>query len=433
MTIVTLTRHARGLIPAERIQRRYVLTCLVNFAGTGLFLSGTAVFAIRVLRLSPQQISFGFSAAGLAGLLASVYVGCFVDRFGARRAVLAASLLQGIVDLGYCALRSFPAFMLLTCLTAALASCIVVAMAVHAASIAAGPELIRLRAQARSLGNAGFGVGAGLAALVLAAGTVPVLYLLPVGDAASYFAVAALAIWLPKGREAAGKTAAGETPGRPLPARRNLPFLIATGLNAVLRMHESLILIVVPLWIVTRTSAPRPLLGLLLIMNTAGCVLFQVSASAGTETLTGSVRKVRLSAVVMLPACALLALSGRTPAALAILLLTAGYAALTGTELLQSAGEWGIMYSLAPPGAQGDYVGAFGMSAAVQQIVGPGIGGWLVLRHGTGGWLTLGVIVLLAASLLGPVARWTARMMEQRHAAITANVTLARVGVGERD
>ena len=263
---------------------------------------------------------------------------------------------------------------------------------------------------------------------MLAVGTTPVLYLLPAGDAASYFAVAALAISLPKGREVAGKT-----PDRPLPARRNLPFLIAAGLNAVLRMHESLLLIVVPLWIVTRTSVPRPFLGLFLVMNTAGCVLFQVRASVGTETLAGSVRKIRLSAVVMLPTCALFALSGRGPAALAILLMTAGYAALTATELFQSAGEWGMMYALTPPGAQGDYIGAFGMSAAVQQIVGPGIGGWLVLRHGTGGWLTLGVMVLLAASLLGLVARWTARMMERRQAEIPANVTLARLGAGERD
>ena len=429
MAFGTLTRQARGLIPAERSERRYVLTCLVNFAGTGLFLSGTVIFAIRVMRLSPQQISLGYSAAGLAALLTSGSVGSLVDRFGTKRVILIASSLQGIVDLGYCVLRSFPAFILLTCLTEALMASISVGMTAYASSLATGPERIRLRAQTRSMGNAGFGVGALLAALVLAIGTTPVLYLLPAGDSASCFALVALAISLPKGQGAAGKT----PEQRPLPARRNLPFLIGAGLNSVLRMHESLILIVLPLWIVTRTSVPHPLLGLFLVMNTAGCVLFQVRASAGTENLAGSVRKIRLSAVVMLPACVLFALSGSAPAALAILVMTAGYAVLTATELFQGSGGWGMMYALTPPGAQGDYIGVYGMSGAVQQILGPAIGTWLVVRYGTAGWLTLAVMVLLAASLIGLVARWAARMMEQRQGGIPADVALAGLGDSERD
>jgi MFS family permease len=161
--------------------------------------------------------------------------------------------------------------------------------------------------------------------------------------------------------------------------------------------------------------------------------LFQVRASAGTENLAGSVRKIRLSAVVMLPACVLFALSGSAPAALAILVMTAGYAALTATELFQGSGGWGMMYALTPPGAQGDYIGVYGMSGAVQQILGPAIGTWLVVRYGTAGWLTLAVMVLLAASLIGLVARWAARMMEQRQGGIPADVALAGLGDSERD
>lgn len=420
MAMATLTRHARGLIPAERGKRLYTLNSAVNAIGLGMWMSGTAVFAVRVLRLSPQQVSFSFSAAGLAGLLASASVGTLVDRFGARRVLLLACSLAGIADLGYCVLRSFVAFMILTCLTAVLTSCIVVAMAAYAASIATGSELIRLRALTRSMGNAGFGAGAGLAALLLAIGTTPVLYLLPVGDAVSFFAMTLMTVSLPRGRGAAQRS-----PVRALPALRNLPFLITTVLNAVLRMHESLLLIIVPLWIVTHTSAPRAIIGLLLVLNTTGCVLFQVKASVGTETLAGSVRKVRLAAAVMLPACILFALSGRVPAGLAVLLVTAGCIALTSTEMLQCAGEWGTLYALAPPDALGDYAGAFAMSGPIQQIVGPAFGGWLVLRYGTGGWMILGVVVILAASALGPAARWAASMMRDAPHRVKATVTVS--------
>jgi hypothetical protein len=73
------------------------------------------------------------------------------------------------------------------------------------------------------------------------------------------------------------------------------------------------------------------------------------------------------------------------------------------------------------------------MSGAVQQILGPAIGTWLVVRYGTAGWLTLAVMVLLAASLIGLVARWAARMMEQRQGGIPADVALAGLGDSERD
>jgi hypothetical protein len=424
-----LNRHVRSLIPTERNKRRYVTMRLIDAVGEGLFLTGTAVFAIRVVRLDPRQISLCFAVAGLAGILASGTSGRLADRFGAKRLMLIAYPLSALVYTGYCFVRSFPAFLLLTCVASAFYFCNAAALASYIATIAAEPERINLRAQSRSLINAGFGIGASLAALVLAIGATPVYYLLPIGNAASFLAVAVLITSLPESSRAAPGAAGG--PAQPFPARRNLPFLAATALNAILRMHDTMILLVVPLWIVSRTSAPKAIIGVLLVCNTIAGVLLQVRASRGTESLAGSIHKVRLAAAVMVPGCLAVALSGHAQTALAILCLIAGYAAFTATELLQSAGEWGILYALAPPDALADYAGVFGMSEAAKEVLGPGIGGWLVLTYGTAGWMIFGLMVVVAAALQGVAVSRAALLLERWKAEATSRpsmVQLAQAG-----
>ena len=328
--------------------------------------------------------------------------------------MLVAYSLNGLVYLGYCFVRSFPAFLLLACLASAFYFCSATALAQYVSTIAAEQDRIRLRAQSRSLINAGFGIGAALSALVLAIGTIPAFYLLPIGTAASSFAVAVLVTSLPEsGRAAPG--AAGRRAQR-FPARRNLPFLTATALNAILQMHDTLILLVVPLWIVSRTSAPKALIGVLLVCNTIAGVLLQVRASKGTESLAGSVRKVRLAAAVLVPGCLAVALSGHTSTALAVLCLIAGYASFTATELLHCAGEAGILNTVAPPDALADYAGVFGMSGAAKEVLGPGIGGWLVLTYGAAGWMILGLMTVVAAGAQGVAVSRAARLLERRKA-----------------
>ena len=407
----SLRRWFRDVMPARRDERRYVIVTLVNSAGNGMFLSGTAVFATRIVGLRPQEVGITFAAAGVAGLVAAATTGGLADRFGGRRMALYAYLLQAVVYLLYCVVRSFPAFTLLTCLAYASNFCLRGANSTLIFAIAGEPDRVRLQAQARSMLCVGFSIGAGLAGLALAVKTTPAYYLLALGDAATFVVSAALTLRLP------------ETPvtvGRPkhkaLPAMRNPPFLLATALNAVLGVHVSLILLVVPLWIIARTSAPPAIVGVLLIVNTTICVAFQVRASAGADTLAGSVRKARWAAVMMLPGCLVIGMSGGVPVVLAIALLTAGYLFLTIGEVLQVASQWGMSYSIAPASAQGHYLGAFGMSSAAQNIIGAGLGGLFLLNHGLGGWMSLGLAVVLAASILGPVVGWTARTVQRQHA-----------------
>jgi MFS family permease len=412
------------LIPAERTGRRYAIMRMVDAIGNGLFLSGVVVFALKIIRIHPQQISLSFSAAGVVSMMVSGTASKLVDRLGAKRTLLIANLIGGLSCLGFCLVHSFLMFLLLTCADWALAFWASIALASYVSSIADEQEGVRLRAQARSLLNAGFGAGAALAAGALAVGTTAAYYALPIGDAVSFFVVAILVMPMPA-YHLAGRDDE-ERPIATLPAKRNLPFLAATALDSILRMPVTLMLLIVPLWIVVRTSAPRPLIGALIVGNTVAAALFQVWASSGTESLATSVRKVRLAAVLMLPACLAVALSGRTAAILAILLLIAGYALFTGAEVFQAAGAWGILYGLVPPAAISDYAGVFNMSNAAQTILGPGIAGWLVLRYGLTGWIILAAVILTAAALQGTAVSRAALLLERRASAHPEPVGLSR-------
>jgi hypothetical protein len=390
---------------------------MIDAVGNGLFTSGIVIFALKIVRIHPEQIGLSFSVAGVVGILVSGTASKLVDRLSAKRTLFIANLMRGLSCLGYCFVHSLPMFLLLTCADWALTCWAAIALASYVASIAdqGEEEGVRLRAQARSLLNAGFGAGAALAATVLAIGTTAAYDAIPLGDAVSFFLLVILVIPLPRyGRAGPGDE---ECPIATLPAKRNLPFLAATALDSILRMPATLMLIIVPLWIVVRTSVPRPLIGVLIVGNTVACVLFQVRASRGTESLATSVRKVQLAAVLMLPACLAVALSGRTATIPAILLLIAGYALLTGAELSQTAGAWGILYGLVPPAAISDYAGVFNMSLAAQTILGPGIAGWLVLRYGATGWIILGVVTLTAAALQGIAVTRAALLLKRRASA----------------
>jgi hypothetical protein len=262
---------------------------------------------------------------------------------------------------------------------------------------------VRLRAQVRSLHNLSFALGAALAGLCLGIGTLPAYYALPLGDALMVLAEVVIIRGLPETR-AEGPPSTR----RSFTALRNVPFLFTTALNGVLSLYGTLIMVVVPLWIVGPMAAPAPLISVLLLLNTVLVVLFQVRLSAGAETLDGSIRKARAAAAVLAVGCVVTGLSTGMPIVVGIALVCAGAILLTVGEMVHSGSMWGMAYELAPRQAQAEYLAGLEMSNAGQSIVGPAFGTWLVLTFGLTGWTILGVLFVLAAVLIGPAAHWTA-------------------------
>ncbi len=407
MAVGAAVRRLRAdLVPARGNERRYAAAVFVDSIGDGLFLTGTAVFAMRVVGLSGPEVGIAMSVAGVAGLVGASTLGALADRFGAKRMMMLMCLLEATGYLFYPFVGSFTTFTVLTALISVVAFGKGPAASALVSGITTGERRVRLRAQVRSLHNIAFTLGAGLAGLAFAIGTTPAYYALPLGDAVLVFCEVLLLLRLPEvmaRREASGT--------RAFTALRNVPFLVTTALTSVLALHGSLIMVVMPLWIVERTTAPDVMISVLLVINTVLVVLFQVRASAGADTLPGSVRKAWTAAYVLVPGTLVVGLSSGMPQLVAMVLVAAGVALLTIGETLQSASSWGMAYELAPAQAQGEFLSTLEMSNAAQSIVGPALGTWLVLGFGFLGWAALGVLFALAAVLIGPAARATARSL----------------------
>jgi dipeptide/tripeptide permease len=181
-------------------------------------------------------------------------------------------------------------------------------------------------------------------------------------------------------------------------------------------MNDSLLTVVLPIWIAQRTNAPVAVYSAIVILNTIMVVLFQVRASRGASDAAGGALALRRAGILLAACCALFALAAGQPPWVAAAILLAGAAVHVLGELLYSAGSWALSFELAPEHAQGQYQGVFNMSIQLAGTVTPVLATVLIFNLGWPGWLAFAA-VLLAAGLSAPaITRWAARTRDLRAA-----------------
>ncbi len=146
----------------------------------------------------------------------------------------------------------------------------------------------------RAARNVGYTLGALLAGVALATNSDDVIRLVPAATAALLLVNATLVARLPSRgehvEEESPLEAALEGRGRSS-ALRNRGFLLMSICGGVLGTHQVLLNVVIPLWLVEETDAPRVLLAWLFGTNTVLAVLLQVAAARGVVTVADSLRR----------------------------------------------------------------------------------------------------------------------------------------------
>lgn len=379
--------------------RRLVFATLVNTFGNGLYFAIGALYLTRMAGLSIGHVGVGLTIAGLVGLVTSTPLGTVADRLGPNRAYVGFLLLQAITMAALTQVRSFPVYVVIAAVTAVADSGQRGAKGALIAGVAPGDQRVRTRAILRVATNIGMAVGMGLAGIVLAVDRRDVYVIALLANAATYLVTAGLVRFgmpeVPPVPAATGPSA--------LAALRDRPYLAFVALDGVLSMHAAMAQVAIPLWVATATDAPRWLIAVLLVVNSVAVVLLQIRVARGTEHLAGAARAGRRAGLLLALACAVLALTDVTSGAVTIaLLLLAALVHVIG-EMLQSAGGWGISFELAPPGAQGQYQGAYAMSRQSGDLIAPLLLTTLAIPWGWPGWLLTAVLFLAAGALI-PVA-----------------------------
>ena len=126
-----LSRRGRAMVPPSSAGRRLVAMSLVNATGSGLWLTGSALFFTRVVGVTAAQdggLPGGGGCyvmvtgrlrrllAGVAGLLTTMPVGTLVDRFGPRPVCAVLLLWRTGGFVAYAFTRGFVGFLVIACL-----------------------------------------------------------------------------------------------------------------------------------------------------------------------------------------------------------------------------------------------------------------------------------------------------------------------------
>ncbi|MEU2021854.1 MFS transporter [Streptomyces sp. NPDC016469] len=405
-------RVRRGLVaqlrnpPGGRDARIMLRALAVDRAGTGLWAASSVLYLTFVTHLGAQRIGILLGAAGVAGIAGSPLAGRLAGRFPVRPLLIGCHLLRLVTLTLVLLCTRFEALLVVVAVTY-LGDRAAKTLEMLFATRAAGERRAAYQALSRSAANAGYGLGAGLAAIGLAVGTADAYRALILGNALSFLVAAAL-VW--RTGEPGGRVVPTGPAMRPVRARspwQDGGYLRFVLLDIPMNLDDSVLGVGLPLWLVNRTSAPHALVPAFLVINTVLVVLLQLAVSRRAEGPRRAVRAVLLHGVLMFACCALLAASTGCGTWAAAGALLAAAVLVTMAELMRSVSSWELAVLLAPPDARAAYLGAAGMSQSIQKSAGPPLLTGVVMAAGPAGWLALGVAV-------AGVAVWQRRCCEQR-------------------
>lgn len=388
------------LLPAQGPARVLTGITLVHTLGQGLWMALNAIYATTVLDLTPGQFGIGVGIAAGAALAVSTPTGHLADRIGPRSVQIWSFIALGPLTAALLAVDGFATYVAVVSVQAIAYSASRSARMAMVAGLFPAEERVSVRAYLRATSNVSVSVGAALAGLLLVVDSDWAYELAVVFNAATYLATGLLTLLLP---------AVPAQPARPGPALivlRDRPYLTFIVLDGLLSMHNLLLDVVLPLWVLHHTDAPRWTIAAILLTNTVAVILLQVRAARGTDEPRAAARASRSGSLCLAVACVVFATTGGASATVAGALLLLGALAHVLGEIRQSAGSWGMSFGLAPEHAQGQYQGTYAMGADLGKMIAPALLTWLVIEYGTLGWISMAVgFALVGAAMPAVVNR----------------------------
>jgi MFS family permease len=388
-----------ALLPEKGPPRLLAVATLVNMLGYGVYLAAGVLYFTRVVHLPASQIGLGLTIAGGIGLAVGIPVGTLADRRGARNVYAVTLLLGAVAMAGLCLANGFWSFLLFASLGSA----------AQTAGPAARSPLIQeyggerpaeFRGYLRSVTNLGIAVGALLAGWGIQVDTRGAYLLLIAVSAVSCAACAAMVMFLP----AVSPIPSGAGPK--WIALRDRPYLLLTTLDGLMAIQYRVLTTAVPLWLISRTFAPRWSISVVMLVNTAIVVLFQVRASKRIATLQAGAVAFRRAGFAFFLSCVVISLMAGVPTWLAMALLLGAVIVHTVGEVWHAAGGFEVSFLLAPPHAVGQYQGLFGMGLGLGIAIGPALLITLCIGWGAPGWWTIGALFALTGLAVPAAVRW---------------------------
>jgi MFS family permease len=403
MSVLKRLDGLTSLVPEPGPRRMYALSNLVNSFGFGLILPAMALYGTRVVHLSSGQVGLGMTIAAVIALVTSVPMGDLADRYGPREMVSAGLVIQCLAALSYLFIGNFAEFLVVSTVDMVSFGGLVSADATLLRRIG-GEDAAAFRSSIRALINLGMSLGLVGTGFAVQAGTANAYRALFFVNALT-FAVAWVVNWRIPRYEPLPKPAAGAR----WVALTDRAFVGYATINGLMGLQFSVLTLLLPLWIVEHTHAPRWSVSVVVLLNTILVTLFQVPVGRNVKTVRNGGTALRRAGVIFLVSCSALGFATGLPAWAALLLLVAAVVLHTFGEIWQAAGSFALAFGLAPAHAQGQYQGLAGIGAGIGAGVAPALLLGVVLVQGRAGFVGLGIFLGLLGLAAPAIARWGER------------------------
>jgi MFS family permease len=398
----TLTRRMR---PPSPLAGRLAAQSLLFALGEGTFMTGSAVFFTQIVGLTAAQVGLGLTIAGAASFVAAWPMGKVVDRFGPKRCWAISGVGQASLFTLWPFIDSFGGYVAMAVAMEVVGSLGQAAYGAYTIDVLPPEERVLSRAYMYSALNVGFTLGSLLGGIALAFDSNTVLQGLPWFTTVAFLVNAAAILRLPNAPhdDRTPEERKVKLPG-PGPMR-NPGWLTSTFFVGVLWTNQVLLNIVIPLWLVQETDAPRVLLAFLFGTNTVMCIFLPMAAARGVKDVGTALRAIRISAVFFVGSCLITLYTHDTVGWVTIALVWLGHVTVTGAELFLSAASWSFEAELMDPRRRGEYSGAAELSGTLGRVWAPALYTFLAMTWGAGGWLVIAAIIVVATVGLHASAR----------------------------
>ena len=375
--------------------RKLTFANYINTFGNGMFHTVGIIYFSFVVGLGAQKVALAFTIGAAVSLAVSVPAGHLADRWSPKYVGIISFLLQGIALGAQIFTKTWSVFVLLLMFEYFVERFGQNARMSYVARIGEGQERVEARAYMRAVTNLGIGSGTLIAGIALAINT-PTAYKTLIALDALTFILAALAYTrVPNFESRLEKNEKFDWS-----VLKDHRYLIATAINGGFNLHFLVQNVAIPVWVVKETNAPRWILSVIMLMNTAAIVLFQVRTSKKSTDIRVAIKLFQQASFFVAIASLIYATSHGVNALLSSLIMILGMAVHVAGELYGSNAAWMIAMDLADERRQGVYQGIWSMGFGLTDMIGPTILVALVIGIGQLGWVILAIWFLLMGTLM---------------------------------
>ncbi|MFC9437043.1 MFS transporter [Nocardia sp. NPDC057030] len=372
-------------------------SALADAVGTGVFAAGAAVYFSQRLGLGITVIAGGLALAGAVALAAVTPLGMLSDRFGYRRVLRITHFGRAALYPLFLFAGDMVAFAVLITVVTVLDRLAAPAFQAMVGATVGTERRSETMGYLRAIRNAGFALGGLVTSTAIAIGTTTAYDVLPIGNAVSFAVAGILLSGIPNVR--APRITADDRPRRRVRPR----YLALAALNVVLLMHDTILQLALPLYVLNQTDLPAAMLPPMYVLNTVLVVVLQRRLSRWSATMRGAARAEQAAGVLLAVTCVCFAAVAVLAPGYGAIALVVGVVALTVGESLQVAGAWELSYEHAPSAERGAHLAVFSIGVGVQHSVGPAIVS-LLAAWGAIAWFPFAAAFVVAGTVTRRIA-----------------------------